>query len=72
MPNKQKRPEYDPKIMDELLNKPTVKEKVAQMSPDEIEMFKSLLVSQGTYARYVLERNKEAFKQSVRTAFKRK
>lgn len=71
MPNKSK-PRYDPKIMKELLDEPTVKEKVAQMSPDETEMFKSLLVSQGTYARYVLERNKKAFMQSVRTAFKRK
>lgn len=46
--------------MNELLNEPTVKEKVDQMTPDEVKMFKDFLVTQGTYARYVLHKQRQA------------
>lgn len=59
MPNKRK-PKYSPVIMNELLNEPTVKEKVDQMTPDEVKMFKDFLVTQGTYARYVLHKQRQA------------
>lgn len=64
MPNKQKKLKYDPKVMDELLSAPGVKVQADQLTPDELEMFKSLLVSQGTYARYVLEKQKQALKDA--------
>ena len=50
----------DPKIMAELLAEPEIAPKVAQMTPKELAYFKKLLVTRGTYARYVSERqNKE-------------
>ena len=44
------------KIMDELLSQPGIKENVAKMTPAELGLYKRLLVSQGIYAQYVLER----------------
>lgn len=49
---------YDEKIMNELLAQPGVKENVKKMNEETLEWFKSLLVSQGVYARYVKERRK--------------
>jgi hypothetical protein len=49
----------DPQIMDELLQQPGVSENVAQMTPEMLEWFKKLLVSQGVYAKFVYEKNKE-------------
>lgn len=52
--------EYDEKIMNELLNQPSVRKKVAKMTPETLEWYKSLLVSSGIYARYVKERKEKA------------
>lgn len=46
----------DPVIMQDLLDSPGVKENVAQMTPEMLAYFKELLVSQGIYARFVIER----------------
>lgn len=56
------RPKYDPEIMQELLDKVGVR--VQLMTPKELEFYKELLVSQGIYARYVLERNKQKLKEA--------
>lgn len=42
--------------MQEFLNQPGIKEKVAQMGPVALDFFKHLLVSEGIYARYIKER----------------
>jgi hypothetical protein len=47
---------YDSEIMDELLKQPDVAENIKYMTPDTLEWFKELLVSQGIYAKYVEER----------------
>lgn len=57
MRNKNKpKPDYNEKIMQELLNQPGVKENVAQMKPETLEWFKEHLVDSGIYAKYVKER----------------
>lgn len=48
----------DPDIMAELLEQPDVALFVEQMTPDELEWYKALLVSEGIYDRYVRERNR--------------
>lgn len=48
-------PKYDPEIMQELLDKVGVR--IKQMTPKELEYYIELLVSEGIYARYVLDRN---------------
>lgn len=48
-------PEIDEKILEKLLNEPSVKPQVDKMTPAELRLFKELLVSQGIYARYVKE-----------------
>ena len=59
MPKKPKRqPEVDPAIMAELLAQPGVREQVEQMTPDELDWYKELLVSEGIYKQYVKERKK--------------
>lgn len=55
-------PKYDPEIMQELLDK--VGARVKQMTPKELEYYKELLVSEGIYARYVLDRNLTKFKEA--------
>lgn len=47
---------YDPKIMGKLLEEPEVKKFVAKMTPQELDWYKELLVSQGIYGRYCQER----------------
>jgi hypothetical protein len=49
----------DEKIMNELLSQPDVSKHVLKMTPAELTMFKQLLVTQGTYARYVEECKKK-------------
>ena len=48
----------DPDIMAELLEQPDVASYVEQMTADEVEWYKGLLVSEGIYDRYVRERNR--------------
>lgn len=61
--------EYDPEIMAQLLSEPGVIEHVAQMTPKEQDFFKELLVSQGTYKRYVAEQQKKQVKEMIGDAF---
>lgn len=51
-----KKPEVDARIMAELLAQDGVREHVEAMTPEELEWYKDLLVSQGIYATYVKER----------------
>jgi recombinational DNA repair protein RecT len=51
---------YNPKIMQELLDQPGVRENVAQMKPETLEWFKESLVKTGVYAAYVKERKANA------------
>lgn len=53
----------DPGIMQELLDSPSVKKNVAKMTPEVLEYFKELLVRQGVYARFVLEKKETARKR---------
>lgn len=46
--------DYDPEIMQELLDKVGVR--VTQLTPMELSLYKQLLVKQGIYARYTIER----------------
>ena len=46
----------DEEIMNELLSKPEVRKNVMKMTPDELKYFKELLVSTGTYEKYLKER----------------
>lgn len=46
----------DPLIMQDLLDSDGVRENYAKMSPEMKKWFKELLVSQGIYARFVLEK----------------
>ncbi len=48
--------DVDPAIMAELLAQPDVKKHVKGLSPEMLDWYKDLLVSQGIYARYVKER----------------
>lgn len=66
---KQIKVDYDPEIMAQLLSEPGVIEHVTQMTPDEQDYFKTLLVNQGTYQRYVLEQQKKQVKEMVGDAF---
>ena len=50
------KPTYDPKIMQEFLEQPGVKEEVAKMTPETLAWYKDLLVEQGVYAKYIIER----------------
>jgi hypothetical protein len=42
--------------MNELLARPEIKKKIAKMTPEMVEWFKKLLVSQGIYTQYCRER----------------
>ena len=66
---KQIKADYDPEIMDALLAEPPVAEQVAQMTPDQVETFKYLLVNAGTYQRYLLEQQKKQIKEMTGEAF---
>lgn len=57
---------HDPKILDELLNEPEIKSKVAKMSDRELVFFKELLVLRGVYQKYALERQKKQTKEIVK------
>lgn len=61
MSRKQKKTKikYDPEIMNSILNQPGVKEKVDELTPDELRQFKNLLVTNGTYNRHVIARQKK-------------
>lgn len=63
-PNKSDKPttrvEYDEAIMNELLAQPEVQKSVLRMTARELEFFKRMLVAQGTYARYVQERESKS------------
>lgn len=61
--------DYDPEIMAQLLAEPGVIEKVAQMTPDEQDLFKVLLVNAGTYKRYVYEQQKKQIREMAGEAF---
>jgi Zn-dependent oligopeptidase len=61
----------DETIMAELLEQPGIKEQVDQMTPEMLEWFKELLVSQGVYARFVSERQNQQVKQMVKNTFRR-
>jgi hypothetical protein len=52
--------EVNEAIMAELLHQPEVKKSVLRMTAKELEFFKTLLVKQGIYARFVRERAKTA------------
>lgn len=56
MPRKRK---VDPAILRELLAQPEVAPHVVQMTPEEREWYKQLLVSEGIYDRYVKERKRK-------------
>jgi hypothetical protein len=56
-------PKVDEKIMQELLDQPGIREKVAEMSPEMVEWFKELLVSQGIYIRFVSEKQDKQVKE---------
>jgi len=45
--------------MNELLSQPKVRKFVLKMTARELEFYKQLLVTQGTYVRYVAERDKK-------------
>ena len=49
----------DPEIMAELLEQPEVKKEIAGMTPEVLEWFKELLISEGIYQQYVRERGKK-------------
>lgn len=53
-----RKPKINPEIMAELLAQPSVKENADKMTPEMLEWFRELLVSQGIYAKYVKERRK--------------
>lgn len=53
----------DEKIMQELLDSPSVKKNVAKMTPEVLAYFKELLVKQGVYARFVQEKKDAARKR---------
>lgn len=57
---------YDPKIMQELLDQPGVRENASAMTPGMLDWFKELLVSEGIYARYVKEREAKAEEAKVK------
>lgn len=61
-----KKPTYDKQIMQEFLSEPGVLEKFAQMTPKEQDYFKQLLVKQGIYQRYVIERQRKQLRAAVR------
>jgi hypothetical protein len=64
MSDKQETAEYDQKIMDELLAEPGVAEKVAVMTAGELDLYKTLIVNQGIYRRYVYERQKKQLREA--------
>lgn len=49
----------DEKIMAKLLDEPGVREFVGTMTQEELAWYKDLLVSQGIYAGYVKEQDKD-------------
>jgi hypothetical protein len=51
-----KRLNYDKKIMGKLLSEPGVKENYRKMTANERSLFRSLLIKQGIYDRYVKEK----------------
>ena len=57
---------YDKQIMQEFLSEPGVLEKFAQMTPKEQDYFKQLLVKQGIYQQYVVERQRKQLRAAVR------
>ena len=61
-----KKPTYDKQIMQDILSEPGVLEKFAQMTPKEQDYFKHLLVKQGIYQRYVIERQRKQIRAAVR------
>jgi hypothetical protein len=67
MSRKQKKTKlsYDPAIMDELLSQPGVKEKVDELTPDELRTFKLMLVRNGHYQRLVSARQKRLLRSMI-------
>lgn len=61
--------EYDPDIMNDLLAEPEIAENIAQMEPQELELFRQLLVVQGTYKRYVWYLQKKQVMEDVKKNF---
>jgi len=55
----------DENIMKQLLSEPSVKESVAKMTDVELSFFRKLLVKQGIYQAYALEKQKEALNKAV-------
>ena len=51
--------EYDEKLMAEILKLPQYRKRVADMSPEMLDMFKNLLVHKGVYSAYVANRNRD-------------
>lgn len=56
---KNKAVKVDEKIMAELLDQPDVKREIAGMTPEMLEWYKDLLVSEGIYTQYLKERGKK-------------
>ena len=48
--------EFDEKIMNKLLSEDGVRQNVLKMTAQELDLFKTLLVTQGTYKRYCKEK----------------
>ena len=55
----QEQSNYDETIMSELLKQQKVRNKVLKMTPDELKLFKELLVTTGIYTQYCLQRGKK-------------
>ena len=55
----------DPKIMQELLDSNGVRQNVARMTPETLGYYKDLLVTDGIYQRFVLEKQQQQLKDIV-------
>ena len=55
----------DPTIMQELLDSNGVRQNVARMSAETLGYYKDLLVSDGIYQRFVLEKQQQQLKDIV-------
>ena len=51
-----KKPNYDPEIMAELLKKPAIKKEIKGWDAAMLDWYKDLLIQEGIYAAYVKER----------------
>jgi hypothetical protein len=58
--------ECDEKMMQSLLDEPSVAEQAKKMTPQELALYKKMLVTSGVYAQYVTEQERKEFEQNKR------